>query len=149
MRRFAIAPSSAVVIGSRLDLDGGQFDYVGAEIVQKFCQCAGLFARACNDDPLPEERQLFIPAQLVAQPYDFADHDSCGRLHSALMDQAGKRIEGAGDDLLIRASGPANSHRRRVGGAPAAIIRRAISSKCERPMKITRVSEVPTFVQSI
>ena len=32
---------------------------------------------------------------------------------------------------------------------PPAIMRGAMSSKCESPMKMTSVSEVPTFAQSI
>jgi hypothetical protein len=82
-------------------------------------ECRGLFAGACNDDAASEERQPFVPAQLVAQADYIANDDGGGWLERALVNQARERFERACDHFLIRARAPAHGHGGRGGGTSA------------------------------
>jgi hypothetical protein len=64
----------------RHDLDHRQLDRLGALRRERAGEVACLPARARDEDALAEQRPRVEPAQLVAEPRDFADDGDGGRL---------------------------------------------------------------------
>jgi len=139
------AASSAVVVAA--GFRWWEFDDVGTELAQRSAEGIGLIFGARDHDCWPKSgsfsNQLSLSRSSTTSPTMMV---AGGFRLCAWMSPGG--CESAGDDLLLRACAPAD---------PMAAWRRfyrrddrsAISWKCERPMKMTRVSEAPTLVQSI
>ena len=83
-------PIERSIIARRLDLDSGEFNHLRAQLAQLAGKGSGLFPGARDDDGLPEQRQLFKPAQLRAQADDIANDDRGRRLEAVLVNQRGR-----------------------------------------------------------
>ena len=132
------------------DRAAGWISMVGSSITsraqraQPRGESAGLLAGARDHDALAEQRQPFVPVQLLAQPHHFADDDGGGRLHAALEQSARAESRAFRRRSPGRAACPAHRHRRRIGGAAVGDqLARDLVGSVVSPMKITSVSELP------
>ena len=143
-----MAASRRVVAGGQ-EFDGGQFEDIGSEAGQNGGEHARLFTRPCDNNALTEERELFEPTQLFAEAHDFADDHGGWRLHALFMNENGQCGQGADDDLLIGARGPADGHSRGFGIASGADGGFGDAVEVGEAMKRTSVSAWATRDQSM